>query len=265
MFLRSVISKLASSAEQAMVKVVQTPRFLHTNALVGGSKGLLRPAGLLRPLGTVKSVHDTKAKGDDELVSFLTEEIATEKKNQRAGPLPSNLDGFEIQLDQSELTFTKKFNQEKVVINFNVNHTVDADYADEQQLDKGGQQAEKDAEMRSRPNFEIEITKGNKILSFSCSYLQDAGAAAADPQQDEYQDAFVIDEISIYEGEWNEQTYAVAGDILDGYLYDLFMNMLEERGITNEFAEKMSDFATDYEHKLYTNLLGQLQGFLTSK
>lgn len=43
------------------------------------------------------------------------------------------------------------------------------------------------------------------------------------------------------------------------------MNMLEERGITNEFAEKMSDFATDYEHKLYTNLLGQLQGFLTSK
>lgn len=74
MFLRSVISKLASSAEQAMVKVVQTPRFLHTNALVGGSKGLLRPAGLLRPLGTVKSVHDTKAKG---WTSFFRNEMTT--------------------------------------------------------------------------------------------------------------------------------------------------------------------------------------------
>ncbi len=30
------------------------------------------------------------------------------------------------------------------------------------------------------------------------------------------EDAFVIDEICVYEGEYNDQTYAVAGDILDG-------------------------------------------------
>ena len=29
-------------------------------------------------------------------------------------------------------------------------------------------------------------------------------------------DAFLIDEIVIYEGEWKEEVYAVAGDILDG-------------------------------------------------
>ncbi len=30
------------------------------------------------------------------------------------------------------------------------------------------------------------------------------------------EDIFAIDEVTIYEGEWNEKKYAVAGDILDG-------------------------------------------------
>ena len=35
---------------------------------------------------------------------------------------------------------------------------------------------------------------------------------------------FVIDEVTMFEGEnWSDKTYAVAGDILDGYLYDLFI------------------------------------------
>lgn len=40
------------------------------------------------------------------------------------------------------------------------------------------------------------------------------------------------------------------------------MNLLEERGITNEFAEKFSNLCTDYEHKLYVELLVKLQNFL---
>jgi len=83
----------------------------------------------------------------------------------------------------------------------------------------------------------------------------------APDSNEEYNDIFVIDEVTLYEGEWKEETYAVAGDILDGYLYDLFMNMLEERGITNEFAEKMSEFCTEYEHDLYVDLLRRLQSF----
>ena len=41
---------------------------------------------------------------------------------------------------------------------------------------------------------------------------------------------FAIDEVTMFEGEnWTEKKYAVAGDILDGHLYDLFMTMLEVR------------------------------------
>lgn len=63
---------------------------------------------------------------------------------------------------------------------------MDADYAEAEADPNKGQQGEKDTEMRSRPNFEIDVKKGNKILTFSCSYLQEP--ASTDPQQDEYRE-----------------------------------------------------------------------------
>ena len=74
---------------------------------------------------------------------------------------------------------------------------------------------------------------------------------------------FAIDEVTMFEGDnWTEKRYAVAGDILDGYLYDLFMNMLDERGINREFADKLSDYCSGYEHSLYISLLEDLQKFV---
>lgn len=66
----------------------------------------------------------------------------------------------------------------------------------------------------------------------------------------------------MFEGEWKEKRYAVAGDILDGYLYDLFMNMLDERGINADFANKISDYCSSYEHSQYIGLLENLQKFV---
>jgi len=43
------------------------------------------------------------------------------------------------------------------------------------------------------------------------------------------------------------------------------MNMLEERGVTNEFVDKLSAYATNYEHSLYVQLLSKLQNFVQSK
>merc|ERR550534_2096874 len=55
--------------------------------------------------------------------------------------------------------------------------------------------------------------------------------------------------------------YAVAGDILDGNLYDLFMGMLDERGIDKQFAERLSTYCSAYEHGLYIKMLQDLQKF----
>lgn len=109
--------------------------------------------------------------------------------------------------------------------------------------------------MKSKPQFEVDVKKGNKTLSFTCSFLQ------GEAQEGEYNDVFGIDELTIYDGEHSEKVYAVAGDVLDGYLYDLLMNYLEEKGVSNDFVEKLSQFSTAYEHSSYISLLETLSTF----
>lgn len=144
----------------------------------------------------------------------------------------------------------------RITISFNVNHTVDAE---EEPEITPTQDNPEFGEMKSKPTFEVEITKENKTLSFSCSFLQ------GEAQEGEYNDVFGIDELTVFEGEWSDKTYAVAGDVLDGYLYDLLMNYLEEKGISNEFAEKIIDFSTVYEHHQYISLLESLSSFAIEK
>jgi len=48
-------------------------------------------------------------------------------------------------------------------------------------------------------------------------------------------------------------------------LYDLLMNLLDEKGISNEFAEKLIEFCTAYESSLYINLLNNVQKFTARK
>lgn len=78
-------------------------------------------------------------------------------------------------------------------------------------------------------------------------------------------DIFGIDEITMFTGESTEKDYAVAGDVLDGYLYDLLMNLLEEKGISNEFVDKLSNFSSVYEHSAYIGLLEGLSKFTVGK
>lgn len=141
---------------------------------------------------------------------------------------------------------------EEITVSFNVNHTVDAE--EEPEINPNQDQVDF-GEMKSKPAFEVDIKKGNQTLSFSCSYLQ------GEPQEGEYNDVFGIDELTIYNDDWTEKEYAVAGDVLDGYLYDLLMNYLEEKGISNEFAEKLSEFSTSYEHHQYVGFLEKLSKF----
>jgi len=198
----------------------------------------------------------THSKGERELVEFLTEEIVAEKKGQKVKTISTEIDGFKVKLDGAEVELTKQTDKEKIIVNFNINHTVDAD--EEPEVDPKAENPNF-AEMRSKPQFEVDIVKGKTTLSFTCSFLQGT------PQEGEYNDVFGIDELTIYGGEWNDKVYAVAGDVLDGYLYDLLMNLLEEKGVSNEFAEKLSDLSTAYEHSSYIGLLENLSKFTTGK
>ena len=65
----------------------------------------------------------------------------------------------------------------------NVNHTVDS-----AEPDDGSEEA---PEMKSKPNFEVDIIKSNgKTLSFSCSFVQPADMTDAQGQQQPEEEAF---------------------------------------------------------------------------
>lgn len=44
-------------------------------------------------------------------------------------------------------------------------------------------------------------------------------------------------------------------------LYDLLMDMLDERGINDEFANQLVDFSSSYEHSKYVEFLKNLKSF----
>lgn len=188
-------------------------------------------------------------KGDAEIVKFLTDEIATEKQNQKALP---KLEGWEIKAEGAEVTLTNSVAGDKVRVSLNVNHTVDS-----AEPDDGTGEA---PEMLSRPNFEVDIVKSNgKTLSFTCNYVHPEEMQQDGDGQD---DLFAIEEVTMYDGDnISDKNYAVAGDILDGYLYDLFMTMLEERGVDNNFADSLSAWCSAHEHHQYINLLQEIEKF----
>jgi len=188
------------------------------------------------------------SKVDQDLSKFLSEEIQSEKKRSR--PLPK-LDGWKVKTEGSEVTLTKDVGGgEQVVITLNVNHTVDSVTPDD-----GSEEA---PEMMSQPQFEVDLIKpGGKTLSFTCNYIN----PQENPEGGEegMDDLFEITEVTMFEGDnHGDECYAVAGDILDGYLYDLLMTMLEERGVDNGFAERLSEWCSAYENSKYISLLEEM-------
>ncbi|OQR70564.1 complement component 1 Q subcomponent-binding protein [Tropilaelaps mercedesae] len=154
----------------------------------------------------------------------------------------------------SEVTLVRKFNDETVTVELNVNHTVDSE--DVSPTQPGESEA---GEMLSKPNFEVTIEKAGQKIRLSCTFSTDSSQ-----DQDGYEDLYQIVEFSMFTGEdLLDCDYSVSGDIMDAHLYDLLMNLLEERGITNEFADQLIDFSTSYEHNLYINLLEKLKDFVS--
>merc|ERR1719516_488776 len=163
---------------------------------VGGLNSLLRlsPRTLcsqvvprLSPLQAV-SCRGMATKGDSELGKFLTEEIATEKRNARAAP---KLEGWTVKTDGAEVSLSREGASpgEKVLITLNVNDTVDS-----AEPDDGSEEA---PEMLSKPSFEVDIIKSNgRTLSFTCSYThqEEPQAGQQQGQEEEMDDVFAIDE-----------------------------------------------------------------------
>lgn len=99
-------------------------------------------------------------------MEFLTEEILSERKAQKSKTLPTELDGFKVQLNGAEVTLTKQVENETIRIIFNVNHSVDdVEPEIEPNMDKPEL-----GELKSKPSFNVQIISGKTTLSLSCLF-----------------------------------------------------------------------------------------------
>ena len=188
-------------------------------------------------------------KREQELTDFLVSEIDLERESQKK-PLPKIAD-WTITNSGSDIVLFKKFNNEEITIKANVCYSVDAANPD---VENG--------QMVCKPEFAIEIKKGDSILGLNCSFMQDD--ENVDDGGQRLEDDFQINEISIYEGEFQKSSYAISGEVIDGNLYDLLMNVLEVRGIDQQFAKNLIEYSTIYEHDLYVGLLENMKKFFSN-
>jgi len=238
-----------------------TPSSWANGGRVDNIQSRLRPSLLSRVFNvTPRSLH---TEVDAELSRFLEKEI---KLGQNTKKYPSALpviQGFDIVTDHAKVTLTKKLGNETITVNLNINHSVDAD--ENEMLND--QKDDDVTQMVSRPPFTVEINQGEKeFFALQCSYPSaefDEDPAAKD--EENMMDLFQIDEVTIHEGEWNEKMYSLGAETMDGNLYDLLMDMLDERGINDDFVNQLMDFCTVYEHKGYLNFLDGIKKFVDKK
>ena len=202
---------------------------------------------------------------DEEMTQFLTSEIELEKKQQKKS-LPT-IPGWKITNEGSNVVFEKSFGSEQITVRTNINHSVD-------QKNLGEDVTEDVAtEMVCRPEFAVEIKKNNLTLGINCAFVdtediadeQSANPEMSTEDKQALEDEFQINEFSLFEGEFKESSYAVSGDVMDGSMYDLMMDLLHERGVDQQFARSLIEYTTVYEHSQYVGLLVKLKDFFSKK
>lgn len=196
------------------------------------------------------SLNKFLTQGDQELAEFLSQEIRTEKDNQQSAVLP-RVQGFTSKINGSEVTLTKEYDGEQIVVKFNVNITVENDFEEEGQ--EGGV-------LHSTPEFMVDLSRKGQTLTFNCQTLPKP------KDQEQQQDAFKIVQIYSHDGTKHdcESQYVASAAEMDDNLYSLLMNLLDDRGINFEFAHEVMDLSTAHENKLYIQTLEDINKFLHS-
>jgi len=229
------------------------------------------------PIRTFSSVK-TNDNAYRDLDTFLQKEIQLEKSAQKYPSKLPTIENFQVQTNGPEITLTRQTGNDKVVVKLNVTNTVNANESDHgSDLNPIGQEQKGNnpsSQLKSRPTFTVDISRGGQTLSFLCSYLpndypdtrnQDRGTdneQKHENDQEDFLEDFQIDEFAIHDGEWNETVYSSDCSVIDGELYDKLLSLLEEHGVGEEFANQLADYSTAYEHRQYIGLLEKLQQFV---
>jgi len=196
------------------------------------------------------------------LIQTLDREISEELQQAKKNEVPK-IKGFEVKSEGAKITLTKTYVDEKIKVEFNVNDSLGRyGHGDEEEFENNKpekpQAEQHEPDFRSRPPFSVTITRGNKNLSLHCEFME---SGSEDVQENEDVDDFDIINFAIHENELNETVYAADCQYIDSGLYDNLLDILDERGIGQDFAKELAEFASAYESRQYIDLLEKLKSF----
>ena len=125
--------------------------------------------------------------------------------------------------------------------------------------------------MVCRPPFDIEISKGDGeklVIEFfvffannDSSYIKESLSYDKGRESEQIDYLFEIHEIYFPEEGSTDRGYSVSASTMDVELFDLLIDRLDERGITDEFIVHLVDYCTAYENQQYIGFLKRLQSF----
>jgi len=204
-------------------------------------------------------------KGDENMAEFLDKEITHEKDNPP--PKASAISGWTTATDGTVVTLSKTFKDESVSVEFDVTSSVEGDL--DEQLYQADAAAEDAQVMISRPPFTVEIKKkSGKCLKMECEFTppEPTFEEGQEPPKDEnMEDQFSIIDVSLAEAGQTDNFFVLSGGIMDEVMYDLLMEMLDERGIDDDFVTALVKYSTSYEQSLYVKFLQSLKTFVDEK
>ncbi|BFZ18351.1 hypothetical protein BsWGS_21390 [Bradybaena similaris] len=232
----------------------RAPRTLSSSVFTARSPMHTRGCGCLVCRGKHVARYSTEV--ENEISKFLEKEIKYET-SKASDKLPK-ISGFEIQSNGADVTLTKSSGAEKIVVKLSINGAADS-------APSGDSQGKQDEhpQIVCRPPFEVEITKGSTVLALQCNFPSPDAVYDGSSQKEGEQidDQFEIEEVAIHSGEWKDSTYTVSAATMDAELFDLLMDMLDERGINDEFITQLVNYCTAYENKQYISFLQNLKAF----
>lgn len=120
-----MLSRVASITSRSFVRAISKQ-----TALIGSIKP--------RYITSIRSAS-TQSEIKNELIEALENEIKAEKNlesDNLGGSTRPSVAGFQIATDQAEVRLTKSFGNEKILVIFNVNHSVDVE--DDEENPDGG-------------------------------------------------------------------------------------------------------------------------------
>jgi len=210
------------------------------------------------PLVTQIFAHQQKRQqhtyqGDQDLASFLREEIELELGQQPSMP---KLGNFKTSHDGTVVTLTDRQGDEKITISFDVNKSVNVPTDGEMGDDMDGG-------IVSYPEFQVSITKpSGRTLTFNCN--TDAGSGMEEEEDDLQEENFRIESVQAYRAERGldlSTIYEAEAENMDSNLHDMLLDILGEKGIDNEFVDGLIDLSTAVEHRLYVDHLKAMEEF----